>query len=125
MNGAVKFPPFEACSQEQRRALKKMNVFPDQDIAAYPRHIPYSSDKKDFQLQTGRDSFEGRLLVSAVRSRCSPYILVFQYTFKCNVAGKAWTVMWDYNIGLVRITPFFKALGCGKVGLQTSGFTSS
>jgi hypothetical protein len=27
-----------------------------------------------------------------------------------------YTVMWDYNIGLVRLTPFFKSCNYGKVG---------
>jgi len=40
---------------------------------------------------------------------------VFQYTFRVRGNDKEWTVMWDYNIGLVRITPFFKCLGYAKV----------
>lgn len=28
---------------------------------------------------------------------------------------KDYTVMWDYDVGLVRITPFFKCLGYAKV----------
>ncbi|KAL8681045.1 MAG: hypothetical protein Q9186_002818 [Xanthomendoza sp. 1 TL-2023] len=35
---------------------------------------------------------------------------VFQYTFQMPHHEKRQTVMWDYNTGLVRITPFFKAL---------------
>lgn len=44
--------------------------------------------------------------------------LVFQYTFRVRGNDKEWTVMWDYNIGLVRITPFFKCLGYAKVCVQ-------
>ena len=42
---------------------------------------------------------------------------VFQYTFKVpdDQKDKEYVVMWDYNIGLVRITPFFKCLEYSKV----------
>lgn len=30
--------------------------------------------------------------------------------------------MWDYNDGLVRITPFFKCLNYGKVGFDVMQF---
>jgi hypothetical protein len=40
---------------------------------------------------------------------------VFQYTFTLpNEPNKKYTVMWDYQIGLVRITPFFKACNYPK-----------
>lgn len=42
--------------------------------------------------------------------------VVFQYTFQMPLDEKRHTVMWDYNNGLVRITPFFKALDYPKVG---------
>jgi len=40
---------------------------------------------------------------------------VFQYEFKLIGEEKTYTVMWDYNIGLVRITPFFKCCKYSKV----------
>lgn len=40
---------------------------------------------------------------------------VFQYTFKIPNVDKAWTVMWDYNIGLVRTTHLFKCNEYSKV----------
>ena len=40
---------------------------------------------------------------------------VFQYIFKVPGDERVYTVMWDYNIGLVRITPFFKCLKHTKV----------
>jgi len=44
---------------------------------------------------------------------------VFEYTFQMpNNPDKKHVVMWDYHIGLVRITPFFKALDYSKVGLE-------
>ena len=44
---------------------------------------------------------------------------VFQYTFKMPGEDKEYNVMWDYNIGLVRITPFFKCCEYGKVRVQS------
>lgn len=35
-------------------------------------------------------------------------IPVFQYTYEVPGEGTQWTVMWDYNIGLVRTTHLFK-----------------
>lgn len=49
---------------------------------------------------------------------------VYQYTFRKPDEGRgrdAHAVMWDYNVGLVRITSFFKSLGHSKVCLS---FTS-
>lgn len=40
---------------------------------------------------------------------------VFQYTFKIPGEDKEWTVMWDYNIGLVRTTHLFKCNDYSKV----------
>lgn len=43
-------------------------------------------------------------------------VLVFQYVFELPTEPKKeYTVMWDYQIGLVRITPFFKAMKLAKV----------
>ncbi|KAI7553395.1 hypothetical protein KC331_g1257 [Hortaea werneckii] len=67
-------------------------------IGEFPRRIPYASDKKDFHEKTNRDAF-----------------YVFHYEFSTtNAPNKKYVVMWDYQIGLVRITPFFKALGLTK-----------
>lgn len=42
--------------------------------------------------------------------------VVFQYTFRLpEDQSKEYVVMWDYQIGLVRITPFFKACKYSKV----------
>jgi hypothetical protein len=40
---------------------------------------------------------------------------VFQYTFQLPGEDKVWTVMWDYNIGLVRTTHLFKCNDYSKV----------
>ncbi|KAK5108148.1 hypothetical protein LTR62_008744 [Meristemomyces frigidus] len=68
-------------------------------IAACPRRIPYSSDKKTFGEKTSREA-----------------VNVFEYTFQMpkDPTEKKHVVMWDYQLGLVRITPFFKALDYSK-----------
>ncbi|KAF2432920.1 DNA-binding domain of Mlu1-box binding protein MBP1, partial [Tothia fuscella] len=97
--GAVIFPPHEASDddEELKEKHKLFQVYPMGEIVDYCHHIPYSSDKKTFLTKTGRDAFE-----------------VFQYTFKLPGEDKEYAVMWDYNIGLVRITPFFKCCKYSK-----------
>ncbi|KAF1813790.1 hypothetical protein P152DRAFT_394050, partial [Eremomyces bilateralis CBS 781.70] len=96
--GRVNFAPYEAGTGKEMAAQhKKFRIFPVGRIGEYCRPIPYSSDKKSFWSKTGREGFE-----------------VFQYTFQLPGEDKKYTVMWDYNIGLVRITPFFKACKYSK-----------
>lgn len=45
----------------------------------------------------------------------TPLAAVFQYIFKIPGDDSDYTVMWDYNIGLVRMTPFFKCCKYSKV----------
>jgi hypothetical protein len=40
---------------------------------------------------------------------------VFQYTYKRPGEEKEYVVVWDYNVGLVRMTPFFKSCKYTKV----------
>lgn len=40
---------------------------------------------------------------------------VFQYTYKRPGEDKEYVVVWDYNIGLVKMTPFFKSCKYSKV----------
>ncbi|KAL7950117.1 hypothetical protein V8C42DRAFT_361142 [Trichoderma barbatum] len=93
--GPVNFAPFEDIGQESYRELSQFQVRPFGQIRQSCEHIPYSSSKKDFFEKTGRESIE-----------------VFKYEFRYN--GASYTVMWDYNVGLVRMTPFFKCLGYAK-----------
>jgi hypothetical protein len=46
--------------------------------------------------------------------------LVFRYEYSIPHDDKVYAVLWDYNIGLVRITPFFKSLKYPKVRLHPS-----
>ncbi|KAL4746805.1 hypothetical protein BDW72DRAFT_28371 [Aspergillus terricola var. indicus] len=89
--GEVRYPPYEDRDGKFSCQHREFRIHPLGNIADYPRHIPYNSDKKSFQERTGRESFE-----------------VFQYTFQLPGEEKQWTVMWDYNIGLVRTTHLFK-----------------
>ncbi|KAE8354009.1 transcription regulator HTH, apses-type DNA-binding domain-containing protein [Aspergillus coremiiformis] len=90
--GPLRYPPCEDRTDELAQIHRAFNLHPMGEIALYPRHIPYNSDKKTFQEKTGRESFE-----------------VFQYTFQIPGHDKQWTISWDYNIGLVRTTHLFKS----------------
>ncbi|KAJ4410005.1 hypothetical protein N0V82_009339 [Gnomoniopsis sp. IMI 355080] len=96
--GTVNFPPFESLDEHCLREIRRYQIYPWGKIQEYCRHIPYNSGKKDFYDKTGRESFE-----------------VFQYIFKVPGDETEYTVMWDYNIGLVRMTPFFKCCKYSKV----------
>ncbi|KAI8954087.1 hypothetical protein F4801DRAFT_45797 [Xylaria longipes] len=89
--GAINFQPYEDLDEVSLRLVRRFQVYPLGKIREYSRHIPYNSGKKDFFEKTGRESFE-----------------VFQYVFKVPDDDVEYAVMWDYNIGLVRMTPFFK-----------------
>lgn len=45
-------------------------------------------------------------------------LAVFQYEFKVPGQDRVQTMIWDYNIGLVRTTPLFKCRNYSKVGLM-------
>ncbi|KAL9038142.1 MAG: hypothetical protein Q9180_003309 [Flavoplaca navasiana] len=89
----VNYWPCEFQDEKAAAEHRKYKVYPFGEIAEYCKHVPYRSEKKTFLSKTGREGFH-----------------VFQYTFQMTHDDKRHTVMWDYNIGLVRITPFFKAL---------------
>ncbi|KAK0101915.1 hypothetical protein ONS95_001273 [Cadophora gregata] len=95
--GEVNFPPFERFDEDVLREVQKFQIYPLGNIQEYAQHIPYNSEKKTFLEKTGRESFE-----------------VFKYVFKVPGDDKEYVVMWDYNVGLVRITPFFKCCKYSK-----------
>ncbi|KAB5554649.1 hypothetical protein GE09DRAFT_135199 [Coniochaeta sp. 2T2.1] len=97
VKGTVKFYPFEDLDEDSLREVRRFRVTPFGGIHNNCRHIPYNSGKKDFFEKTGRESFE-----------------VFQYTFKLPNDETEYAVMWDYNVGLVRMTPFFKCCNYPK-----------
>ncbi|KAF2169330.1 hypothetical protein M409DRAFT_65032 [Zasmidium cellare ATCC 36951] len=114
--GPVNYPPFECnepsvcLSNSQQRELEMQHrlfkVQPtgrDEEgglISRNVHHIPYSSEKRGFMDKTGRGGFD-----------------VFKYFFVVSLLNpktkvyeeRRFPVMWDYQVGLVRITPFFKA----------------
>ena len=117
--GKVRFPPHEAGGDDALSAqYKAFQIHPMGNIGDYCRHIPYNSEKKSFLTKTGRDCFEGKFASVWLFYTLFTEILnviVFQYEFKVPGEDKVYTVMWDYNIGLVRVTPFFKCCEYSKV----------
>lgn len=57
--GEVRYPPCEERDEELLKIHREFKLHPLGNIADYPRHIPYNSQKKDFHEKTGRDSFNG------------------------------------------------------------------
>ncbi len=118
--GIVRYPPFENLDAASLREMRKFDVYPSSHFQDLCRHIPYNSGKKDFYHKTGRDSFEGELTHSKPPAAESGQpinfpCVVFQYTFKVPSDDSEYVVMWDYNVGLVRMTPFFKCCKYQKV----------
>ncbi|KIW10453.1 hypothetical protein PV08_11417 [Exophiala spinifera] len=107
--GAVRepcrYPPHEDQDDFLAAQHQMHEIYPMGSIADYPRHIPYNGGKKLFWEKTGRESFE-----------------VFQYQFKIPNDPTTYTMLWDYNIGLVRTTPLFK---CGRYSKTTPAKTLS
>ncbi|KAL9046617.1 MAG: hypothetical protein Q9214_000588 [Letrouitia sp. 1 TL-2023] len=110
--GNIQYWPCEDDDEDIVAEHKKYEIFPKGHIAEYCKHIPYNSEKKSFLLKTGREGFQGRenIVIDKFNDPETDLAIVFQYTFKMPHTEKKHVVMWDYNIGLVRITPFFKAL---------------
>ncbi|RFU77271.1 apses transcription factor xbp1 [Trichoderma arundinaceum] len=98
LQGPINFAPFEDIDQASYQEMCRFRVIPFGQIRQNCEHIPYNSSKKDFFEKTGRESIE-----------------VFKYEFRLPGEDISYTVMWDYNVGLVRMTPFFKCLGYPKM----------
>lgn len=121
--GEVRYQPCEFQDEEIAVEHRRFQIYPMGQIAQYCRHIPYNSEKKSFLEKTGRESFEGNVrpeLTHHPKLTGGYPHLVFQYTFKIPDQDREYTVMWDYNIGLVRITPFFKCCQYSKVHESSS-----
>ncbi|KAK4157352.1 hypothetical protein C8A00DRAFT_29780 [Chaetomidium leptoderma] len=95
--GVINFPPFEVLDEASHREVRRFQVHPLGSIQDTCERIPYNSGKKDFFSKTGREGFEA-----------------FHYDFKVPGDDTNYTVMWDYNVGLVRMTSFFKCRGYSK-----------
>jgi hypothetical protein len=62
VRGEVRYPPCADQIADGTFAEEhaKFSIYPRvEDIADFPRHIPYSSEKKSLMEKTGRESFEG------------------------------------------------------------------
>jgi hypothetical protein len=59
IRGECRYPPDEYQDKLLEAKHQMFEVYPMGDIATFPRHIPYSSEKKLFWEKTGRESFEG------------------------------------------------------------------
>ncbi len=59
VQGECRYPPYEEQDDLLLAEHQKYGVYPVGEIALYPRHIPYNSEKKLFWEKTGRESFEG------------------------------------------------------------------
>ncbi|KAK3307524.1 uncharacterized protein B0T15DRAFT_502015 [Chaetomium strumarium] len=99
--GVVNYPPFEALDEASLVQVRRFQVHPFGSIQDTSERIPYNSGKKDFFSKTGREGFE-----------------VFRYDFRYKEKPEdddiTYTVMWDYNVGFVRMTPFFRCRGFPK-----------
>ena len=115
--GIVNYPPHESDdSRDLAIQHDRFQLYPRGEIYKKGvRHIPYNSDKKDFLEKTGREAFESKSSIHAHLYDNADHPKVFQYTFKVPGDEKTYTVVWDYNIGLVRMTPFFKSCKYSKV----------
>lgn len=119
--GKVNYPPYEIQDEATAAEHGKFQVQPIGRIGEYPKRIPYNSEKKTFQRKTGMDGFEGKchyVKEGQCRRVARSWSLVYQYTFRMPDEARdkdAHTVMWDYNVGLVRVTSFFKSLKHSKV----------
>ena len=62
--GEVRYPP---CEDQPGDLASKHHMFklrPFGSIMQFSRHIPYTSEKKSFMGKTGRQSFEGKTVIS-------------------------------------------------------------
>ena len=112
--GELRYRPDEFRDEALKAHHEEFGIYPMGNIADYPRHIPYNSEKKTFLIKTGREHFEG-ISVSDILLGNPDAHLVFQYNFRIPGEEKVHCMMWDYNIGLVRTTALFKCTGHSKV----------
>lgn len=59
IRGECRFPPDEYQNEELAAYHQQFDVSPFGEIADYPRHIPYNSEKKAFLERTNREYLEG------------------------------------------------------------------
>lgn len=124
----VNFPPFEeGLDAIALQEIRRYRITPFGEIQQRPENIPYNTGKRDFQSKTGRECLDGidppyssmSVTTTDVIANMSLYV-VFQYNFQRPGDSTEFTVMWDYKVGLVRMTHFFKCCGYSKVSHSVS-----
>jgi hypothetical protein len=117
IHGPVNYPPFENVDDRTRQQIMAFNIPQFGSIRRTCEHIPYNSSKKDFFAKTGRESIEGSKYAASAWN-VADAVVAFKYTFQIPRNPAVFTIMWDYNTGLVRMTPFFKCMGYPKARLR-------
>ncbi|KFA51691.1 hypothetical protein S40293_02799 [Stachybotrys chartarum IBT 40293] len=97
--GPVNYPPFETLDDASLQQVARFDVTPFGQIHQGYEHFPYNSEKRDLLEKTGRESIEA-----------------FMYEFKVPGNASSQVVMWDYNIGIVRLASLFRLCGFNKTG---------
>lgn len=69
IRGECRFPPDEFQDEMLAAYHQQFEVSPFGEIADYPRHIPYNSEKKGFQEKTGRECLEGMTTYNTLTTR--------------------------------------------------------
>lgn len=111
----IRFPPFNDLDNNSRQLAMRFKVEPLGAIAPRQRPVSYNSDKRALKAKTGINKFHGKWLLFPMWAFMTDRISVFEYSFQLEGEDKKWHVMWDYRLGLVRFTPFFKCLKYNKV----------
>ena len=102
VRGDCRFPPDEYQDIELAAYHQQFEVTPFGEIADYPRHIPYNSEKKSFLEKTHREHLEGeqRFLVCSslcqsdeIKSSSTPsrYLVMRPYTLCYGTITLAWS----------------------------------
>lgn len=66
LRGVCRYPPCEYQDDILAAHHQQYEIHPMGQIAEFPRHIPYNSEKKSFLDKTGRESFEGMSIHSFI-----------------------------------------------------------
>ncbi|KAH7328141.1 hypothetical protein B0I35DRAFT_403559 [Stachybotrys elegans] len=97
--GPINYPPHEDVDESTAREVSRFQVTPFGQIHKFFGHFPYNSEKRDLLDKTGRESIEA-----------------FTYEFRVPGSNSVHVVMWDYNIGIVRLASIFRLCGFNKTG---------
>lgn len=71
IRGECRYPPYEFEDDALAASHRQFELYPMGEIADFPRHIPYNSEKKSFLEKTGRGCLEGKSATSKQNQRRS------------------------------------------------------